>query len=168
MQIDIKQLTSQQLADDWKAAFAEHQIHRPDEYYSNCLKENETGKRVTLLAYIDDILVGCSHLKYNSDYPYFNELQIPEINDLNVFIPYQRQGVANTLIEHFESIASKTCARIGIGVGLYKDYGNAQRIYCRRGYILDGNGVMYNNEPVAPGAMVCVDDDLNLFFTKDL
>lgn len=71
-------------------------------------------------------------------------------------------------MDEFEEIVSKTSKYIGIGVGMYKDYGAAQRIYCRRGYIPDGNGIIYNNQIIVPGSMVCVDDDLNLYFTKEL
>lgn len=168
MEIVIKQLDSEQLKDIWIEAFHAFQINRPIEYYNSCLEENLTGTRVTLFAFSDKRMVGCSHLKFQSDYPFFCEHAIPEINDLNVFEPYRRQGVANKLIEQFEMIASMSCDRIGIGVGLFDSYGAAQRLYCRRGYILDGKGLMYKNEPVAPGDMVRVDDDLNLYFTKEL
>ena len=55
---------------------------------------------------------------------------------------------------------------VGIGVGLYTDYGTAQRMYARRGYIPDGRGVCYDTQPVRPGQAVPVDDSLVLFFTK--
>jgi hypothetical protein len=51
---------------------------------------------------------------------------------------------------------------VGIGVGLYQSYGSAQRLYAKRGYIPDGRGVMYKQQPVTPGFDTCVDDDLNL------
>ena len=57
---------------------------------------------------------------------------------------------------------------VGIGVGLYRDYGAAQRMYIKRGYIPDGRGVYYDTEQVQPGQRVPVDDSLALFFTKEL
>jgi len=168
MEITIKRLDSMELKNAWQQAFAQHQIHRPEAYFDRCDLENRTGKRVTLLALADGELAGVSHLKYESDYPFFRENGIPEINDLNVFPEYQRQGIANRIIEEFEHIARETTHRIGIGVGLYKDYGAAQRIYCRRGYIPDGHGVMYHNVPVVPGEMVRADDDLVLYLVKEL
>jgi hypothetical protein len=57
---------------------------------------------------------------------------------------------------------------IGLGVGLYKDYGNAQRMYCKRGYVLDGNGISYQNLEVKPGETVVLDDELLLYLVKEL
>jgi hypothetical protein len=53
-------------------------------------------------------------------------------------------------------------------VGLFKDYGIAQRMYYKRGYMPNGNGIVYDGKEVAPGEIVRVDDDLNLFFIKEL
>lgn len=168
MKITLTLLTSEELKQQWKQAFTEQDIFRPDEYYDKCLAENAAGVRDTIIAYADDQVAGGCHLKYESDYPPFQEQGIPEVNDLNVFPVFQRQGIGNRILEEFESIVSRKGKRIGIGVGLFKDYGKAQRIYCRRGYIPDGNGIVYKNQPVVPGEMVRVDDDLNLFFIKEL
>eukprot|EP00792_Barthelona_sp_PAP020_P000405 TRINITY_DN10637_c0_g1_i1.p1 TRINITY_DN10637_c0_g1~~TRINITY_DN10637_c0_g1_i1.p1 ORF type:complete len:75 (-),score=8.61 TRINITY_DN10637_c0_g1_i1:232-456(-) len=67
-----------------------------------------------------------------------------------------------------ENKASEDYTHIGLGVGLYKDYGNAQRLYVKRGYVLDGNGIVYKNEQVVPGSQVTVDDDLLLYLIKPL
>ena len=83
------------------------------------------------------------------------------------FLNLERNGIAGKLIDEFEKIASETSETIGIGVGLYKDYGSAQRLYCKKGYIPDGNGIQYNYEQVMPGNVI-VDDDLNLYFTKKI
>ncbi|TLS52212.1 GNAT family N-acetyltransferase [Paenibacillus antri] len=168
MEVVIKRLDSEELLNLWKLAFQVQKIYRTDDYYFRCLEENKSGTRVTLFASIGDSIAGCAHLKYKSEYPHFYEQGIPEINDLNVFPEFRRRGIANRLLEEFERIVRKGHKRIGIGVGLYRDYGAAQRIYCRRGYIPDGNGLVYNNVEVEPGTTVQVDDDLNLYFIKQL
>lgn len=56
----------------------------------------------------------------------------------------------------------------GIGVGLYPDYGPAQRLYVRRGYLPDGRGIAWNGLTVTPMQEVMVDDDLALYFTREL
>lgn len=168
MNIAFAAIRDEETKQKWKLAFEREQIHRPDEYYDRCMEENLNGMRVSLLAFADDEVAGCCHLKYDSDYLPFQEQNIPEINDLNVFPSYQRHGIGNQFLEEFESIVRNERGIIGIGVGLFRDYGQAQRLYCRRGYILDGHGLAYKNQEVKPGTHVLVDDDLNLFFTKNL
>ncbi|MBB6672821.1 GNAT family N-acetyltransferase [Cohnella nanjingensis] len=168
MTIEIRQLQTEGQSEAWRAAFLRHAMYRPDDYYSRCLAENRSGSRVTLFALEEEEIAGCAHLLSHSEYGYFKEQGIPEINDLNVFPAYRRRGIANRLMEAFERHVSQTNDKIGIGVGLYRDYGSAQRIYCRRGYLPDGYGVAYQQQPVVPGTMVRLDDDLNLYLVKAL
>ncbi|MEA5040462.1 MAG: GNAT family N-acetyltransferase [Clostridiaceae bacterium] len=95
-------------------------------------------------------------LKSGSQYPFFKENNIPEINDLLVHPKFRNQGVGKMLVSEIEKEAAKTYSYIGLGVGLYKDYGSAQKLYTKNGYILDGNGLMYNNAEVQPGRDVFV------------
>ncbi|OGX61641.1 MAG: GNAT family N-acetyltransferase, partial [Paenibacillus sp. RIFOXYA1_FULL_44_5] len=138
------------------------------DYYRKCLEENREGKRITLMAFYEDELAGCCHLLYNSEYPFFLNEQIPEINDLSVFPEYRRKKIASRLFDELESLASKTSRSIGLGVGLYKDYGSAQRMYGKRGYVMDGNGMTYKNIEVQPGQPVMMDDDLLIYLVKEL
>ena len=112
--------------------------------------------------------MGCCHLLFNSDYPFFRDNRIPEINNLNVFPEYRRKKIASTIFDELEAIVSTLSRYIGLGVGLYKDYGNAQRMYTSRGYVMDGNGMTYKNVQVEPGKSVMVDDDLIIYLIKDL
>ncbi|ANE48674.1 GCN5 family acetyltransferase [Paenibacillus swuensis] len=137
-------------------------------YHESCLEENQNGTRVTLLAYYDGILAGCCHLLYISKYPHFVSREIPEINDLNVFPQYRNKRIASALFDRLEGIAAENSSYVGLGVGLYKDYGNAQRMYGQRGYVLDGEGLMYGNNAVRPGETVRVDDELLLYLIKQL
>lgn len=168
MEFILEALNSQEQLMSWKEAFEANNKKRSDEYYVRCLHENIQGIRVTLLAIADKKVAGICHLMYESGYPYFNNLDIPEINALDVFPEYRRHGIATKLIEALEEIAQKKYKQIGIGVGLFRDYGPAQRMYYKRGYMPDGNGIVYDGKEVAPGEMVRVDDDLNLFFIKEL
>ncbi|MGG4090854.1 hypothetical protein [Paenibacillus lautus] len=87
---------------------------------------------------------------------------------MNVFPDYRRKHIANRLFDELEHIASKTSKYIGLGVGLYRDYGNAQRMYTSRGYVMDGRGMSYKNVQVIPGESVKVDDDLLIYLVKNL
>jgi len=67
-----------------------------------------------------------------------------------------------------EEFAARNSKIVGIGVGLDADYGAAQRLYVLRGFISDGRGIVWQNRFPKYGEQVTVDDDLNLYFTKDL
>ncbi|WP_246054229.1 GNAT family N-acetyltransferase [Paenibacillus anaericanus] len=120
------------------------------------------------MAFYEDQLAGCCHLLYESKYPFFQSDNIPEINDLNVFPEFRRKGIASKLFDEIESIAATTSKYIGLGVGLYKDYGNAQMMYGNRGYVMDGKGMTYSNIQVQPGHSVMVDDELLIYLVKEL
>ncbi|KGE17075.1 GCN5 family acetyltransferase [Paenibacillus wynnii] len=139
-----------------------------NDYFINCLKENLEDKRITLIAFYEGVLAGCCHLLHNSNYPFFESENIPEINDLNVFPEFRRKKIASKIFDELERIASKNSKMIGLGVGLYKDYGNAQIMYNKRGYIMDGKGITYKNIQVLPGKSVMVDDDLLMYLVKKL
>jgi len=167
--ISIKQLKSLEEAELLDLQFSvQFPWYSQSDYYHNCLLENESGKRVTLIAYFNDQLAGCCHLLYESKYPYFLHNNIPEINDLSVFPEYRRNKIASSLLDELERVVSQTGNIIGLGVGLYRDYGNAQRMYGHRGYIMDGKGLTYNNEYVSPGQSVVVDDELIVYMVKSL
>ena len=50
----------------------------------------------------------------------------------------------------------------------HSGFGAAQRLYCKLGYIPDGNGVTYDREAVRAGDMRAVDDLLCLMMVKAL
>ncbi|MBS4199132.1 GNAT family N-acetyltransferase [Bacillus sp. FJAT-49732] len=166
-QIEVRQMTSEDI-DIIYRVFTEHNIGKSLDYISKCWEENKTGKRITLLAFYKGNFAGSLHLLTKSFYPHFAENNIPEVNDFNVIPPLRRYGIGNELMDAIEKIALEKYGVVGIGVGLYKSYGSAQRLYAKRGYIPDGKGLMYNQQPVEPGSQVCADDDLNLYFTKNV
>ena len=71
-------------------------------------------------------------------------------------------------MEVAEQLAATQSPIVGLGVGLYNDYGSAQKLYIKKGYIPDGYGVTYNYQAVIPGDSAPIDDDLVLWFTKDI
>jgi hypothetical protein len=71
-------------------------------------------------------------------------------------------------MDEAERIAGERSPEVGIGVGMTADYGSAQRMYAKRGYIPDGRGLTSDDRFLRWGDMVCVDDGLILWFTKRL
>ena len=131
-------------------------------YYDEQLKH----KRDVWVALIDEEPVGYVTVKWQSDYKPFQEKNIPEINDLNVLPDHRKQGIGSQLLQEAENAAFEKSDAVGLGVGLYADYGAAQQLYICKGYIPDGNGITYNNEQITPGEKVIVDDELLLWLVK--
>jgi ribosomal protein S18 acetylase RimI-like enzyme len=141
---------------------------KPPELFEQYLNEQDEGERLVWLAYIDKQFTGYITLKLKSKYQPFAKDNIPEIMDLNVLPPFRNQGIASKLLDIAEAEAAKVSNIVGLGVGLYKDYGSAQKLYIKRGYIPDGNGVTYDYNTIDPGSMVCLDDDLILWMKRRL
>lgn len=137
--------------------------------WDELMRMDADGTRTVVVAEHEGKTVGYCTLKFVSDYPPLKEENIPEINDLVVAPPARRQGVARSIIEYLEQVARERGHKtIGICVGLYSHYGQAQRLYVKMGYIPDGQGVFYDNKPCTPGATYKLDDELVIGFTKEL
>jgi GNAT superfamily N-acetyltransferase len=108
-------------------------------------------------------------LNWQPQYQLYRRLDIPEIQDLNVLPAMRRNGVASAMIGFAEKLARENGrTQIGISFGPYPNYGPAQRLYIRLGYIPDGYGVTYDRVTVRPGESRPVDDSLCLMLVKDL
>jgi GNAT superfamily N-acetyltransferase len=154
------------------AAFAELGWDKPASQYEKYLSEQDAGQRVVLVAWIGvqnlPILnfAGYVTICCQSHHPPFREQGIPEIVDFNVLPMFRRQGIGAALMDEAESRVAARSPRVGLGVGMTADYGAAQRMYAKRGYIPDGRGLFSGGKPVQYGQSVPVDDDLVLDFTK--
>jgi len=143
--------------------------NRREEHWLGVLAQIETGQRTTLVAVLGAQVVGYGSLLWRSGYPGFAAANIPEVHDLATRARHRGKGVATSLIAALEDIARQRGHQVtGLGVGLYADYGPAQRLYTRLGYRPDGHGVTYRHTPVTPGALVPIDDELLLWLTKQL
>jgi ribosomal protein S18 acetylase RimI-like enzyme len=148
------------------AAFTALGWHKPPALYQRYLADQEEGRRLAFVAEWRGGFAGYVTLLWVSPYRAFAERQVPEISDLNVLPAHRRQGIGNALLDRAESAASVRSNVVGLGVGLSADYGAAQRIYVRRGYLPDGRGIMYANQPVEPYTTIRIDDEATLMFTR--
>ena len=142
--------------------------HKPAGYFERVLQQQAVGALNLLLALEADEYLGHCKLVWSPGYPGFRERGIPEIQDLNVIRSRRRQGLASRLLDEAEARIGKRSPFAGIGFGLYADYGAAQRLYIQRGYVPDGRGVHYHDDPLPPGATCTLDDDLVLYLVKQL
>jgi GNAT superfamily N-acetyltransferase len=137
--------------------------------WSNYLDEQQKGARIACIVEQQGKIVGYGNLLRSSEYPHFKQNRIPEINDVWVYEESRKKGLATALIAHLEQLAKQeSYTAIGIGVGLYRDYGSAQKLYFRLGFAPDGYGITYKHAPVVAGEKYPVDDDLILWLTKHL
>lgn len=144
-------------------------VRKEPDYFQRCLQEQDAGRRQVFVISSGGRDAGYGMLNWQPQYALYRRLGIPEIQDLNVIPQERRKGLASALIAHCENLArEKNSEHVGISVGLYADYGPAQRLYTRLGYIPDGYGVTYDRQPVTPGEIRPVDDNLCLMMIKDL
>ncbi|MBO9609922.1 MAG: GNAT family N-acetyltransferase [Paenibacillaceae bacterium] len=155
-------------AETISAAFREQGWEKPAEQYLRYWEEQARGERVSWIAEADGLFAGYVNVVWQSAYPSFRARQIPEIQDFNVLIRYRRRGIGSMLMDRAEATIGERSSIAGLGVGLFSDYGAAQVLYGKRGYIPDGNGIYWNDAYVRYGEQVVADDDLNLFLVKML
>lgn len=136
-----------------------------DTYYLE--QENEI-RTVAVLEENHEIL-GYGSLLRKPECPFFAQKNIPEVNAIWIDEEHRRQGLGTALINWLENLASQEgYSEIGIGVGLYRDYGPAQQLYFQLGYLPEGNGITYKGQPTTPGQSYPLDDDLIFWLIKTL
>ena len=136
--------------------------------FQKYLNELDTGARHTIIAKQGDDYVGYITIMWQPHYPPFVTNNIPEIADFNVLIAHRGKGYGRALLAEAERRISERSTIAGLGVALLPDYGEAQKMYVKSGYIPDGRGITYNYNHSTYGDAVKVDDDLVLWFTKTL
>ncbi|HXF28284.1 MAG TPA: GNAT family N-acetyltransferase, partial [Chlamydiales bacterium] len=96
----------------------------PRDKWIHYLQEQEQKIRTVCIVEKDHAPVGYGSLLRQSAYSNFREKGIPEISDIWILEEEQQKGLGTALIGHFEQMAKKEGYKtIGIGVGLYRDYG---------------------------------------------
>jgi ribosomal protein S18 acetylase RimI-like enzyme len=146
---------------------AQHLIE--NQYFETAFQEQMDKKRIVLLAFAEGVLAGYVHLNFNPLYAPFAHMNIPEIQDLFVNPNYRRQGIGEHLILACEKVVNELgLEAIGIGVGVTGDFGSAQRLYIRMGYVPDGAGVVFERQKIQSGDIRPIDDRLCLMVVKTL
>ena len=136
-----------------------------EEILARYFLEQECGEREVLVAEVGGALVGYVTILPCAKQGPFAEIY-PELSDFNVFEPFQNQGIGNFLMEEAENRVKLFSDKVTLGVGLHSGYGPAQRLYIKRGYIPDGSGVWYRNQPLEMNATIQNNDDLVLYLSK--
>lgn len=144
-------------------------LEATQEKWKKYYAEQKANIRTVCIAKVQDEFVGYGSLLNVSEYPNFKNDGVPEIHDVWVSEAYRGNGIGKRLVQYLEKLAQQeNHKQIGIGVGLYQDYGRAQKLYVHLGYVPDGLGVTYKYQPVVPGDPYPADDDLVIWLKKDL
>ena len=95
-------------------------------------------------------VIGYVSMVRESGYAGFRSRGIPLVHQIAVAGPFRQQGVATLLMDAAEQLArDRGIVTLGITVGLFDEYGPAQRLYGRRGYIPDGRGACRGQRPLS-------------------
>ena len=156
---DADIIAAGEVAQGWNAT--------PEKYLTR-LKDREAGHAVALAAEWRGHVAGYVNVYPGGNGGAFAGSGWPEIVDFGVLEKYQRRGIGSKLMDVAEQIAARYADTVYLGVGLHSGYGNAQRLYVKRGYVPDGSGVWYR-DAVCPQYAPCMnDDDLVLYLYKRL
>lgn len=140
--------------------------HKPRTLYQHYWDYMTEEKGVLIVGEVDQTFAGYITISWRSNYPPFRETGIPELVDFNVLPHFRRLGVGGAIMDFAEALIAQKSPIAGIGVGLTHDYGAAQRLYVKRGYIPDGRGIFKYHDFVSSGDKITVGDDVALYFTK--
>ena len=149
-------------------AFQQLGWNKPASQYERYLIEQSIGTRGVYVALMKGKFSGYLTIEWISHYGPFRAKNIPEIVDFNVLPQFRRTGIGTRLMDRAEREIRTVSPLAGIGVGMTPDYGPAQRLYSRRGYVPDGFGLYWKDHHVRYGEEVKVNDELALYLTKEL
>jgi ribosomal protein S18 acetylase RimI-like enzyme len=149
-------------------AFTAQGWNKPVSQFLRYWQESLEQKRLILLAESAGQFAGYLTIVWESDYPPFRQEGIPEIVDFNVLLKFRRMKIGTALMDEAERRIAFRSTVAGLGVCLHVDYGAAQVLYARRGYVPDGRGMFQKGHYPRYGDQVILDDDLCLYLTRQL
>ena len=142
--------------------------HQKADKYLKRLSDAMEKKCIALVAEYKGNVAGYLNVYPNSVGGAFGGQGLPELVDFGVLQKYRNNGIGNTLMQVAENIAKKYADIVYLGVGLHKDYGAAQRMYVKRGFIPDGSGLWWKGKQLEPYADLKNDNEAVIYMAKKL
>ncbi|MFZ3580447.1 GNAT family N-acetyltransferase [Virgibacillus sp. DJP39] len=149
-------------------AFTAQNWDKPIELFDGYFNQQKNDEQTIIVAEMNKEVAGYVTIFPNSTTGPFAFKNIPEIIDLNVLIKFQKIGIGKKMMEVVEGIVKEKGDLVSLSVGLHSGYGSAQRMYVKLGYIPDGTGVWYKGKQLEQYTECVNDDDLTLYFSKQL
>lgn len=137
-------------------------------YLKRQLENQKKQECSALLALYNGEIAGYVFLYYKFKWGGLAHCNLPCIIDLIVFEKYRKNKIATALMDCAEKIAKQNSNKIYLNVCLNSEYGPAQRLYVKRGYVPDGKGVYYEQKVCETNAICKNDDELTLCLVKEL
>jgi ribosomal protein S18 acetylase RimI-like enzyme len=131
-------------------------------------QEHENAASTTILGYEAGRLVGIVTIRWNCRYPLFRQRGIPLIQNIEIRYEDRGRGLGDQMLERAEEEIACRAPVAGLVVGISEDYGPAQRLYAKRGFIPDGRGVCREFTPLKNGDQVIVGHHLLIWLLKDV
>ncbi len=157
MHVDAEVITAGEIAQGW---------HTEISKYEQRLRDQKEGLCISLVAEFREEAAGYVNIYPNSPLGAFGGRGLPEIVDLGVLEKYRHKGIGTALMDEAEKIAAGYAEIVYLAVGLHSGYGNAQRMYVKRGYEFDGSGAWYRDSACNPYGLYPLDDELVLYMSK--
>ena len=156
---DAQIITDEEIAQGWNQTIDKYEMR---------LRDQAEGRSIALVAEYRGQVAGYVNVYPDSRWGAFAGQGLPEIVDFGVLAKFRRRGIGSALMDAAEAVAAQYADTVYLGVGLHHDYGSAQRMYVKRGYIPDGSGVWYG-DAICPPYSACVNDDgLILYLSKKI
>ena len=135
--------------------------------FQRYLNEQDNGEREVIVAFSDEKYVGHVTIIWHPEYPPFAEKNIPEISNIGVEPELRRRGIGSMLMDEAEKRIFERSEIAGIGFGISADYGPAQRMFVKRGYVPDGKGLWTSERGYIWEFSTVQVDDCIIFLTKN-
>jgi GNAT superfamily N-acetyltransferase len=154
--------------DDFIAAAIQHFFSGSEAEARDNLGPFDDAETSFILAYLNDEPIATVTVRWRPNYPPFRDAGIPFIQNIEVRYDLRGQGYGGRVLEAVEQLIAQRSSKAGICVALFDDYGPAQRLYAKRGYVPDGRGACHRFMPLRRGETITLSDDHLIWLVKDL
>lgn len=147
-------------------AFQNKYRNRSKEQVQELYELHNQNQNKVFVAVVQEMLVGYVYIRRKSKAGPFSGEWIPEITELYVVKEFRNHGIGTELMNEAERYVKSVSRKVCIGVGLHNEFGSAQRLCVKRGYVPDGSGIWYEGSNLQESDYCKNDEGLKLYMSK--